>query len=93
MGYFLRLIYLSISNSFQGNMLCAETDTKHDAGYANLVGLNTNNDESLTPDELICFQWQIACGMVRDLYSLELSKTLKSDIFTALDNKDKKTKF
>lgn len=71
-----------MSISFQGNTLCAESDTKHDAGYANLVCLNASNDESLTPDELICFQWQVACGMVRDLYSLELSKTLKSDIST-----------
>ena len=83
-GYFVRFINLSISNSFQGNTLNAETDMEHDSGYANLVGLNTSNNESLTPNELICFQWQIACGMVRDLYSLELSKTLRSGIFTAM---------
>ena len=50
MGYILELIYLFMSNSFQGNTLCAESDTKHDAGYANLVCLNTSNVESLTPD-------------------------------------------
>ena len=83
-GYFVRFINLSISNSFQGNTLNTETDMEHDSEYANLVGLNTSNNESLTPNELICFQWQIACGMVRDLYSLELSKTLRSGIFTTM---------
>ena len=49
---------------------------KFDAGYANLASLNSSNEECLSPDELICFQWQIACGMVGSLYSLKLSNIL-----------------
>lgn len=32
--------------------------------YAESNGLDTRSDEILTTDDLLGFQWQIACGMV-----------------------------